>query len=559
MKGVIPLENTSHNNRSKLSEAFVQYVAAYKKASLAEEKPVASPVYVDAIVSKVAKAYEALRRIIDWKEEHLVRRSVIERILRRKFVNKIYGISISPTIDTAATAESLVHELILGGYFKNGSIPRAKIATVQAVLEKYVAILNSNRLGEEAAPGKERRTQIKRQMSFYRWLLELASCELEYVLVPSHKEYALLELMVTNLDRMIQVRPEGKLSTEAKRIQMLIAVRKALFKCDYPTITFDLMRVKYPDFFGLNATNLDVRTICEELTADLKSSSASEFYAVAEKYDAAYLLLGDAMDRLWQDQHMLTESVEVIPQLLATVEEVYSERLATLRKRLYGIAVFSTLSIFVAGAASLLLFEIPIASLVRGYFSPWAIVADLAIPTVLMFLLVSIIRLPSKDNLVALKNAVSSVVLASSALEVYELFLEKRAAKVQTFIFTVAYVAGGLVALYFIYWIFKLANVPWTSLYINTANVAMVVFAAMLIKQRANELTMLDRENVLDVLIEPFSTPMARLGLWLSTKWKEYNVISILFGALVDYPFSVFMSFLEGWRSFIKEKKRGLH
>ena len=47
--------------------------------------------------------------------------------------------------------------------------------------------------------------------------------------------------------------------------------------------------------------------------------------------------------------------------------------------------------------------------------------------------------------------------------------------------------------------------------------------------------------------------------MWLSNKWKEYNFVSVFLNALVDVPFSVFVSFIADWRKFIKEKSSEIH
>jgi hypothetical protein len=244
---------------------------------------------------------------------------------------------------------------------------------------------------------------------------------------------------------------------------------------------------------------------------------------------------------------------------LSIVARCYNDRLATLKKRLSKLAVFSTLSIFVAGGASLLIFEIPVAKLITGDWSPWAIVADLAIPTALMFLLVWMIKPPSDNNLEVVKEEVTKVITKTDELDVYEVRLQKKVRRVLNLVFFLVYLAGGLISLYGIYWVFKLANVPWTSLYINTANVAMVVASAMIIRQRSKELTVYEKANVIEFLLDFFSIPLAKIGAWFSQKWKEYNIVSVLFVALVDFPFSSFVAILEGWRGFIKEKRSGLN
>jgi len=95
------------NMPSNFSEPFKKYLRDFKHSVKEENKKSSNPIYVDEIASKVAKFYETVRRIVDWKEEHLIRRAAIERVLKRRFVSKVYGISIIPDVKPADAAEPL--------------------------------------------------------------------------------------------------------------------------------------------------------------------------------------------------------------------------------------------------------------------------------------------------------------------------------------------------------------------------------------------------------------------------------------------------------------------
>jgi hypothetical protein len=288
----------------------------------------------------------------------------------------------------------------------------------------------------------------------------------------------------------------------------------------------------------------------------LEHPTRGEFQTLCEKYDAAYLILSDVMKELEKEEDQkLTEKITDKEHLKNIIEKVYNERLQTLKARLFRSAFYSTLSIFVAGGASLVIFEFPIAKLFYGEFAPWAMVADIMIPTALMFFLVAIIRPPSEDNLERVKEEVLKLVYADEERHKFKIKLDKKIKKVQNFIFTIIYLLGGFGSLYLIYKAFKIAGVPLTSLYIDTVNVAVVVFAAMAIRQKSKEITIKERTSILEFLLDFFSVPLAKFGSWLSAKWKEFNFVSVFFSTLVDSPFSTFIEFLEGWRNYIKEKR----
>ncbi len=47
--------------------------------------------HVDEVASRMASFYEKIRGVINWREEHLLRKSAIERMLRRRLVLKKWG------------------------------------------------------------------------------------------------------------------------------------------------------------------------------------------------------------------------------------------------------------------------------------------------------------------------------------------------------------------------------------------------------------------------------------------------------------------------------------
>lgn len=550
-----------------LTESFKRYVKRFKEAVIEESKYAPNPIYVDEIATKVAKFYELVRKIVDWKEEHLLRRSAVERMLKRRFVTEIYGVGILPDINPEEIAEPFVLELVRSGYFPNGKIARDKIFEIQKVLEKYLYILKNGPIktenGSSGKSKKEVKAGIKKKINFYHWVIEIAACEIEDVLDAPLRENALLDLMTESLVEKIKFVPEGKISNEDKYIQTYIAVHRTLYTLDEPIINYHLLKYKYPDLFKskefIPVFTEKVLDIWEELEKDLNHPKASEFFNIAEKYDAAYLMIGDSMNKLEKSLDSIDEKVGEPHIFMALPEKSYKERLVTLKARLLKLAIFSTLSIFVAGGASLIIFEIPIANMVHGRFYPWAIVADIGIPTLLMFILVWMIRPPCEENLEAVKEEVKKVIYTNGEPDVYEIRLNKRIRKVLNFVFALIYLAGGLASLYCIYWVFKIAGVPWTSLYINTVNVAMIVFAAMVIRQRSKELTIVEKDNAVEFILDFFSIPLAKIGSWFSKKWKEYNIVSVFFTALVDFPFSSFVVTIEGWRNFIKEKRSEIH
>jgi len=538
----------------KLTKPVQEYIKTYKKALELENQEYSLTIHVDEIASKIAKLYEQVRQIIDWKEEHLVRRTAIQRIMKRRLISEISGIKLAE-LNTAEMAEHLIMELIRGGHFTNDRIPNEKIVNVNRTLDKYLYILKNDGIYKNFGA-----MNIKRKVQFYHWIVEIAASEIEEILDPAIKENALMELMTKLLMEGIKIIPENKISEDEKYLQTYIAVHRALFNLDAPLITFHILKRKFPNYMNFTEEEiknftLSIVSTWEEIENDLEYMYRAEFFEVAEKYDAPFLILGDVMKELEKSSpQALENSIAEESSLDILVSNAYGKRIKTLKKRLFRAAIFSTLSIFVAGGASLLIVEFPIAKLLYGKFGIWAIAVDIMLPTALMFFLVTLIRGPGKDNLKHLKTILRKFIYSASVPNIFEMYVEKKKNKILSFIFGLFYLIGGVLSMGFVFWLFKIANVPWTSLYIDVLNVAIVVFAAMVIKQRSKELTVKESGNFIEFVVNFFSVPMAKLGAWLASKWKEYNFISVFFTALIDMPFSTFIEGIEGWREFIKQK-----
>ncbi len=542
----------------QLSPLIKDYLAEYKAGLEYENRPVANPLQVDELASKLARLYEKVRRIIDWKEENLVRRTAIERILKRSLLSELSGIGFSGGLEAEKITEPLVMEMIRSGYFGNGGISRNKIPVAKDALAKYIYILNNSPYTQAQS------LKIKDKVNFYNWVLEIAACEIEEILEPAFKENALINLMTSSVYQKLTVKPSDKMSDQGILIQTYVAVHRTLYSLDEPIITYNLIKYRYPQWVEgdqefLNEFTNNIESIKKELEQDLEHPNAPEFFKICERYDAAYLVLGDVMKEIEDEPERIEGTLKNLEKLMSLIDTVYQRRVKTLKKRLGRSAVYSTLSIFAAGIVSFIIFEGPVAKLIGGGFSWFALFVDLAVPSALMFILVSIIRPPKKENLPRLKQEVKKVVYPLAESEEYEINLEKKKNWFIRGIFSLISLAAGSIAAYGIYWVFKIAGVPWTSIYVDTINVAMVIFAAMIIRHKSKEMTVEERGSIVTLLVDLFSIPLARVGQWFAQVWKEYNILSVFFTALVDTPFSVLVGLIEDWRSFLKDKRSEIH
>lgn len=568
------LDQVELSSQYELNELTNEFLLDYVQGILYQQKPVVSPIESDEFAAKLAKVYEKIRRIVDWKEENLIRRTAIERILKRTLLSEISGLGQS-SLDSEKITGPLVLEMVRSGYFSNKQISKNKIPLAKQSLAKYIYIINNSPFSgkgyvtdikpdADQDEQKKRKANLKEKVNFFNWILEIAACEIEEILEPSFKENALINFMTFSVKNSLKVLPQNKMTDEEILIQTYIAVHRSLFSLDSPIISYNLIKYRYPQWFEndpefMKNFSENIEITREQINNDLDHQYGKEFFKICERQDAAFLILGDVMKELEEDPELIESKLKDKKQLFKTIASVYDRRLATLKNRLYRSAIYSTLSIFVAGLASFIIFEGPVAKFVGEGFSWFALFVDLAVPSALMFILVITIQPPKKDNFSRVKEEILKIIIKSNEKDEFEINLVKKRNWLLNFIFSFFSLMGGVIGAYAVYLIFKVAGVPWTSIYVDVVNVAMVVFAAMVIRHKAQELTIQESGSVLTMIVDFFYLPLAKVGQWLSAKWKEYNIVSVFFTALVDAPFSVIVGLVEDWRSFLRDRRSEIH
>lgn len=541
---------------SQLSPQTQKLIQKYKEwyDSLIPKEGV-STIHVDEIASKVAAFYEKIRMIVDWKEEHLIRRVAIIRKLKRRFLNW----DLDKFSSKEDFAEPLVLELIRGGHFQNDKIEESKLADVQMVINKYIFILKNC---PEARNPREK-------FQFLNWLFEIAACEIEETIAPFIKEIALIDYMFELMKERIRL-SEGvfsigglKIKEEEKDIQIYIAIQQALFKLDHPIISYNLLKYRFPQWKKATLEQLkemakNIYGIWQKIEEDLSHPLGKKFYTICEKYDTPYLLLGDILSG--------ENSEEVLNKILnpealeGLIRNAYNKRFFTLRRRLFRAAFYTTLSVLLGNGLSLFLLEMPLARIIHGRFTPLSIVVDIFESTLLMFLFLVTIKLPLESNLNLVVVETMKIVYKTEKRDIYEIKIPRKRGLIMQFIVGLTYLFGASVSLTILIWIFQLAKFPATSVVINIIFIPITVFAGLTIRKKSEELTVEEKKaGFFGFLFDIFSLPVAGLGRWLSNKWKRYNAIAAFFNALIDMPFTLFVEFLEQWRFFLKEKKEEIH
>ena len=85
---------------------------------------------------------------------------------------------------------------------------------------------------------------------------------------------------------------------------------------------------------------------------------------------------------------------------------------------------------------------------------------------------------------------------------------------------------------------------------------SLVSFFAFRIRLNAREYFVVDDKVTLrHSIIDFFSIPILRAGRWLSLSISRINIFLFFFDFIFEAPYKIFLSLLEEWFAFAKEKK----
>ncbi len=540
-----------------LTPEFDRMAASYTEG-LQNAKRAVTPIHVDEIASRVAKFYEMVRKVVDWKEDNVLRRSAIERVLKRTLFPKLTGVGTRANFDTYRMAYTITADLIRGGHLPNDEIPQESVLTVETALKKYLHII------EHAHFPTGDLIPLKRKINFATFIIELASCEIEEILVNPVKERALLEAMTESLTARIRILPEGSLTQEEKKTHVFIATCRTLFDLDDHFILYELIKYSFPgwgdpDEALLGRLTVEIPKLWAESHKVLEHPVSRQLYSIAERIDAVFMLVGDVMDQYKDAPQKFAATLKDKAAFTTQITEAYNKRFISLKTRLMRLAIFSTLSVFLSNWVTFFIVEVPLAAIFYEGFNLFTAIVDFVVPTVVMFALVSIIRPPHADNVKQVLIAVNQFVYQDEKKKLYDVYLKRRTNSGMALVMAIMYMVMMFGVLGGVGYVFYIAGLPVTSIIFDTLTIALTFFAAVLIRNKAKELSVDDRASVWEFLLDMIAVPIARIGSVLANKWKEYNIIAILFTFLIETPMVVVFDFIESWSQYIKERRSELH
>lgn len=506
------------------------------------EKP-EERIKVSYVASSLSFLYEKVRNTVDYKDEYLLRKYAIERILNRLiFIEGKRG----------KLGELLLTDLIRGRYFLNDAIGVNKIAETDEIIRKYLALLDrANFKGHSE----------KNIQKLIAWLIGVASYEIEKNLVPFEKEEALIEFMYDSVKKDIVINADF-LSERERIVQIYLAITRAILKSDQSMLSYYLLKVYWPDWFSYSWETVirelgeNIFSVKNAIEAEINHPIAEKMFRFFKRRVVVYSIIFDLLlENLSQtEEKMLSSKLSFLEDVRNDCKVRYKKAKATLSRTF----TRSVLYILVTKIVLAFIIEVPYELMTMARVNYTTLGINVIFHPSLMYLVGSSIKMPKEKNTAQIIREAEYIIYQRKAGEIppYPIKFNFQKSSISGGLFVIFYVIMFIVSFGAIIFFLTKLNFNIVSGALFTFFLSVVSFFAFKISQPVRELIVIDKkDSIFEVVVDFFFLPVIHFGRWLSERFSQVNIFVFALDFIIEVPFKSFVKIFDDWIKFIKEKK----
>jgi len=492
---------------------------------------------ISRTVSALALLYERIRVAIEYREDHLLRRAAIERIIKRRLILNENGRGI---------AEYLLKELLWAKYLPEDSVPVYKINEVQTTVDKFIFLRN------ELTRGRA----LKEQTELSEWLISSAAAEVEQKLVPSQVREAFINFIFKYYQTRVFLKDE---TDRTKDIQVYIAVHRAFAKSDNDFIRYELLKLSLPAIQNATWKELKDQTqriyqTLQNIQKHLTHKLGGKLAKSLKKEIAPFLILRE----LYEENPNEFEKILSDPKLVEQrVDTICRRRYEAIGRRLVRAGTRSIIYIFITKMLFAFALEYPYEKYYLTRVNYISLTINTVFPPILMFLVLIGVSAPGEDNTKRIVSRIKDIVYHGQH-DVNKISLALTTPQrrpVLLFIFSLVYTATFLLVFGSISVGLTLLHFSITSQLVFIFFVSVVLFFAYRVRQTGKEYNITQKESFLSPVISFVLLPILNVGKWLSNEIARFNFFVALFDFVIEAPFKAIFEIFEEWFAFLRRKK----
>lgn len=526
----------------KLNEQTERLLQSFRAGDAYGRQKGESSIHVNSVVSRMASFYEKIRNAIDYRDEQLLRKNAIERILKRRL-----ALGRRESI-----ARHIIRELIQARYLPNDRIPESRVGIVRAVIDRYLYCIDqippTQSLGERG--------------NVARWLLGIASVEIEDILAPSAGDDAIVEYAYRMLQADVVFADES-ITEQEQHIQVYLAIHRALLKSDRAILSYHLFLHYYPGWRRADqALAQDVAQHVYQIRNAIEGHLAHRMGLDLQRRFKRYMMLFHVLkDVIEEDAGNARTILEHPERLRRAIIDAASVRYKRARGKLWGRISRSMVYILITKSILAFIVEIPYEVYFLGAINWLALGINILFFPFLLLMMAVTIRVPAQKNTERIIYGVTGLLYTDRNPQLFAALRRPiRRSPLMTTGFRLFYLVTFLLTFGLIIWGLRQLDFNVVSVALFLFFLSIVSFVGIRIRIITQELVVVaQRESGLSILVDFFTLPIISVGRWIAEKAPRVNVIVFLMDFIIEAPFKISIQFIEDWVAFMREKKEEIY
>lgn len=495
---------------------------------------------VSQTVSFFAILYEKVRNAIEFREEHLIRRAAIERILKRRLM-------LNP--DGKGEAENLIRELLWARYLPNESLTDQDVSSIQTLIDKY---LHLKKIVIEGRPPEQR-------LLYYEFVFDLMTCEIEEKLneAQTQTKAAFLYFFYQVLKDKILLK---NISQDLKNSYFYVACESAYAKNDISYIRYHLFKLfNYPiDVLSLDKIeelSAKFPDIINQIDKIINNPFADKLNKFVRKQAPPFLILFHLIKKYPNEIEKILSDED---DLWRKVDLICREKYQDIGKKLRQAAIRSVIYVFLTKMIFALILEYPLSLYFYNYVDYQSLAINSLFPPILMALIVSFFRVPTEKNTKKIYDRILNLLNKDPSFEKEKALISQKPKAKRPLLFlgfTVFYSMTFAVTFSLIYVVLDYLKFNLISKIIFIFFVSVITFFGFRVRQISKEYTLEEKESIFSPIVDFFFVPILSVGKFLSNEIAKLNFFILIFDFLIEAPFKLIIEIIEEWINFVRARK----
>lgn len=517
---------------------FEEFVKSYRQIEETLDIPEQTEtIEVSKAISALALAYEKVRNVIDYRDEHLIRRYAIERELKRLFMQE----------DTSTSAERIVKTLIRGNYLPNVTVPVTKVVQLQETLKKFENLRRTSSTKVLINPKLDSLTE---------YVIQLASLEIEKLLVPTYAPEIPSVYMASVLENNIELSGVSEINLWSV---LVASAHRAIHNADSATIKYFSFILLIPEWESLNleqVQHLNIDKIKQDIDYLINNPVFEKCLMLFRKHAPTFRTLEKVMLENFDDLDDLMVEETLLRKTQIFLKKVYSTTREKLNRRL----TRSIMYIIITKMALAIVLELPVDRYLEGRINPISLIINIVTPPLILFLIALAVKAPDDTDITNLLKVVKKLFDENSILpdnkKIIVSFV-KKSKTVGDYIFYGFYLLLTLLLLWGSYTFLDAIGYNIASYVIFLFFLSVVSYFGYTIASSAAEYKVRNANEggFLTFLGDSISLPVIRMGRKLSEGVSKINLFVFILDFIIEAPFKLLVEFLEQWLNYVREKR----